>query len=43
MRLKGPWPNERVAAYLDEAVIPMRLAVASASGAPLVLSLWFFW
>ena len=43
MRLKGPWPKERIEAFLNEAVIPMRLAVASASGVPLVLSLWFVW
>jgi nitroimidazol reductase NimA-like FMN-containing flavoprotein (pyridoxamine 5'-phosphate oxidase superfamily) len=41
MKLSGPWSNDEVAAFLADAVIPLRLAVSSRSGAPLVLSLWF--
>ena len=39
--LRGPWSDEEVRAYLEAAVIPMRIGVESVSGWPLVLSLWF--
>jgi hypothetical protein len=41
MQFRGPWSEERVASFLDGAVIPVRLAVVPSSGFPLVLSLWF--
>lgn len=41
MRIDGPWSAEQVAAHLEQAVIPLRLAVLGAAGAPLLLSLWF--
>ena len=37
----GPWPMPQVLAYLDETVVPLRLAVASTSGHPQVVSLWY--
>jgi hypothetical protein len=40
MILSGPWNPSRVARYLDETVIPVRLACRAPSGWPLVLSLW---
>ena len=41
MRVKGPWPPQAIERFLAETVIPMRLAGATPSGDPLVLSLWF--
>ena len=41
IRRSGPWSIEEVHAFLDEAVIPMRLAANTSSGFPVVLSLWF--
>ena len=38
---RGPWSSAQVAAFLDESVIPLRIAVASGSDWPLVLSVWF--
>ncbi len=40
-RLAGPFDREQVAAFLDAAVIPVRLSCITPSGWPLVLSLWF--
>ncbi len=41
MRIRGPWSRDRVAKHLEEACIPLRLGVTSASGGPVVLSLWY--
>lgn len=38
----GPWTPTQIEAYLDEAVIPVRLATAGKRG-PLVQSLWFLY
>ena len=43
MRIKGSWSRERVDEHLASAVIPLRLAYASASAHPQLLSLWFVW
>jgi nitroimidazol reductase NimA-like FMN-containing flavoprotein (pyridoxamine 5'-phosphate oxidase superfamily) len=40
-RTRGPFSREEVRAYLDEAVVPLRLAVVARSGWPVVVSLWF--
>lgn len=40
-RLTGPLDREQVAAFLDESVIPLRLAAVAPSGWPVVVSLWF--
>lgn len=37
----GPWSAAEIAAHLDTARIPLRLATTAPSGWPLVLSLWF--
>ena len=37
----GPWNLDAIGRHLDEAVVPVRLAIPTASGFPLVLSLWF--
>ncbi|HEV8024211.1 MAG TPA: pyridoxamine 5'-phosphate oxidase family protein [Candidatus Nanopelagicales bacterium] len=36
----GPWDEETMTAFLDSAVIPVRIATNGSSG-PLVQSLWF--
>ncbi len=40
-RISGPFDPDRVVAFLDEAVIPLRLACVAPSGWPLIVSLWF--
>lgn len=37
----GPWSDSEVRDFLEESVIPMRLAAHTPSGFPVVLSLWF--
>ena len=39
--LTGPWRDDAVAAYLDDARIPLRLAALAPSGTPCVTSLWY--
>jgi hypothetical protein len=39
--LRGPFAPSEVDAFLDDAVIPMRLAAVGPTGWPLVISLWF--
>ena len=41
MKIKGPWNEAQIRTYLEDTVIPARVAVLLPSGAPLVLSLWF--
>jgi hypothetical protein len=38
---RGPWTRDDVATFLDDVLIPMRIAVNSSSGCPIVLSVWF--
>jgi hypothetical protein len=40
-KLEGPWSADEVGRFLTSAVIPMRLAVNTPSGFPVVLSVWF--
>lgn len=40
-RVSGPFDRDQIEAFLDEAVIPLRLACVAPSGWPLVVSLWF--
>ena len=39
--LRGPFAPSEVDAFLDAAVIPMRLAAVGPTGWPLIVSLWF--
>jgi len=39
--LRGPFAPREVDAFLDAAVIPMRLAAVGPTGWPLIVSLWF--
>jgi nitroimidazol reductase NimA-like FMN-containing flavoprotein (pyridoxamine 5'-phosphate oxidase superfamily) len=41
MQPAGVWTEKQVAAFLEGAVIPLRLAVRDEAGDPLVLSVWF--
>ena len=41
MRASGPWSQAQVAAYLEQARLPARLAFAASDGCPLVASLWY--
>jgi nitroimidazol reductase NimA-like FMN-containing flavoprotein (pyridoxamine 5'-phosphate oxidase superfamily) len=41
--ISGPYPVEQVERYLSDTVVPVRLACLTASGSPLVLSLWFLY
>ena len=41
MDIRGCWNAGQVAAFAEQAVIPLRLAVNDRGGFPLVLSLWF--
>jgi len=43
MRITGPWSLERVHEHLESTAIPLRLAYASQSAHPQLLSLWFVW
>lgn len=38
---QSAWPEPRVEAFLDEYTAPIRVAVATPSGFPLLCSLWF--
>lgn len=39
--LRGPWSADQVAAFLRDAVIPVRLGIDLGPGGPLVVSVWF--
>ena len=41
MATTGPWSEAEIGAYLEAAVLPLRLASNTVSGPPLLLSLWF--
>jgi hypothetical protein len=41
MRQSGPWTEQQAEDYIEQAVIPLRLAVQDLDGGPLVMSLWF--
>ena len=43
VRNTSHWQQTAIAAFLDETVIPVRLACVSGSERPLVCSLWFFY
>lgn len=43
MEPTGPWSMGQIHAHLDTTVVPLRLAVASPSGHPRVVSLWYLW
>jgi nitroimidazol reductase NimA-like FMN-containing flavoprotein (pyridoxamine 5'-phosphate oxidase superfamily) len=40
-RISGPLDRDGIALFLDESLIPVRLACVAPSGWPIVVSLWF--
>lgn len=43
MKPTGPWSMAQVRTHLEATVVPLRLAVASSTGHPRVVSLWYLW
>ena len=43
MKVNGPMPLAEVERYLKKTVLPVRLAAASPTGWPLVVSLWYLY
>lgn len=41
MIVRGPWNGQKAEAFLDETVIPLRLACQGEAGFPVLASLWF--
>ncbi len=41
MTPKGPWKLSEIDAFLEDARVPLRIAVNGASGHPILASLWF--
>jgi len=41
LKLSGPWTLPEIEVYLDDVVIPLRLAAISSNGWPVIVSLWF--
>ena len=39
--MSGPWCLDEINGYLDNSVIPIRLAVQGDTGYPIIASLWF--
>jgi len=39
--VRGPYSPAHAASFLDDTVVPMRMAVQTSGGFPLLLSLWF--
>lgn len=40
-RYSGPWSEAKVAEFLSDATIPMRIAANTPGGFPVIVSLWF--
>ncbi len=38
---KGPWSSDQIDGFLEETVVPLRLACTARSGHPTLASLWF--
>jgi len=43
LKSSSHWDEEQIAAFLNECVIPVRLACVNGAGRPLVCSLWFMY
>ena len=42
IKITGPWDMQKIESYLDTCVVPLKLAIISARGWPVIASLWFF-
>jgi len=40
-KLRGPWSLPEICAFLDSAIIPVRISAISTTGWPVIVSLWF--
>ena len=43
LKITGPWDMQKIESYLDTCVVPLKLAIISARGWPVIASLWFFY
>ena len=43
MKLKGPWDRSEIDSFLTATRVPLRLAAITASGRPMLVSVWFAW
>ena len=43
IKITGPWDMQKIESYLDTCVVPLKLAIISARGWPVIASLWFFY
>ena len=43
IKITGPWDMQKIESYLDTCVVPLKLAIISARGWPVIVSLWFFY
>mgnify|MGYP001434366969 FL=1 len=41
IKITGPWDMQKIGSYLDTSVVPLKLAIISARGWPVIASLWF--
>jgi nitroimidazol reductase NimA-like FMN-containing flavoprotein (pyridoxamine 5'-phosphate oxidase superfamily) len=41
LRQRGPWTTAEILHFLEQTLVPVRLAANGANGHPLLLSLWF--
>ena len=43
IKITGPWDMHKIGTYLDTSVVPLKLAIISARGWPVIASLWFLY
>ena len=43
IKITGPWDMQKIESYLSTCVVPLKLAIISARGWPVIVSLWFFY
>ena len=43
IKITGPWDMQKIESYLNTCVVPLKLAIISARGWPVIVSLWFFY
>ena len=41
IKITGPWDMQKIGSHLDTSVVPLKLAIISARGWPVIASLWF--
>lgn len=43
MKIRGAWNFEEIESYLENAILPARIATVSPNGWPMVVSLWYLY